>query len=117
MPVHDLAPPVHPVGIRPHHDVQMIAHHRVGQHIHRKRPRRLPQEIAHPRAPVFGRVPTKKRPAYAARDQMERTTTGIIDQQSAGEGHAGEYMVLTDLSRVNLCLSTIPLISYYEAEG
>jgi hypothetical protein len=27
---------------------------------------------------------------------MEGTTTGIIDQQSAGEGHVGEYIVLTN---------------------
>jgi len=59
--------------------------------------------------PILGRVPAEKRPAHAARDQMEGTTTGFIDQHSAGEWHAGEYMVLTDLSRVNLCLSMISL--------
>jgi hypothetical protein len=46
--------------------------------------------------------------------KVEGTTTGIINQHSAGEWHAGEYMVLTDLSRVNLCLS---MISFPVARG
>jgi hypothetical protein len=50
---------------------------------------------------------TQREIRWKARDQMEGTTTGFIDQHSAGEWHAGEYMVLTDLSRVNLCLSMI----------
>jgi len=64
-----------------------IAHHRIGQHVHREAGSRRTDTIPHPVPPVFGGIAAEIGPAHTARDAVEAAGEGFVDLMLTGDGH------------------------------
>ena len=88
-----IAPAADQSGQGAHHQMQMVGHDGVAVHLDGEEPRELPQPVANPGAAVFvilsgvGVAPAQEGAANAARNAVEDTAVGGIDEESAGRGH------------------------------
>ena len=77
-------------------EVEVVAHHRVGENVDGVGFGGGSDGLAHPVAAVLGVIAAEKCAADAAGDAVEATGSAVVDGVFAGYGHGGESSVVMD---------------------